>query len=57
MFTGNVWVIVPTRFEQWLAPTGKAGKLLLKCSKEEKKYVQNDWARKGGEILGQKMGS
>lgn len=34
MFTGNVWIIEPTGFEQRLAPTGKAGELLLKNRKK-----------------------
>jgi len=36
MFTGNGQTIAPTCFEQQLAPTRKAGELLLKCSKEKK---------------------
>lgn len=50
MFTGNAWIIVPIRFEQQLAPTGKAVELLLKSSKKKKTYRITGQEKRGGKI-------
>lgn len=61
MFASSIWIGVPACFVQPLAPTGEPRELLLLLLKSSKKknqnHLQNDWARKEGEILGQKMGS